>query len=414
MAEHHNMRRPPDSRRIDRSASSGRTGQSTRSSRSSLFYAPGESNNLERHSRAATRYSSTERRTAGRHSGNGSSNQVLPASVSVKPAHVRLLAGLLFLLVCAFVLLGFVLSSNSGSESTRQPADAIKAADTVEKVATGVGAAVPGASSTTGKFTGSVKDINPSAMLSIPGSKSVESIIVGKDAASSEACAFNTGEIEMAISAIEEYGDCGFVFLDMNTGRGLAYNADEEMYIASAAKVVLAHFALQNGAAENEDERYNMEEAIKYSENEAYEGFGYNYSGNGYGEWLNAHDVWFDDYVFDLYPPMSARSLASFWVEILKYVSGESEDAQWFAELLSSTEMSFIRDGVSETGALVMNKGGWIGEEGYASVTDAGIIELNGHTYLMVIITGQFDDEGITEVNVTNLANALFAVRNQL
>ena len=111
---------------------------------------------------------------------------------------------------------------------------------------------------------------------------------------------------------------------------------------------------------------------------------------------------------------MSARSLASFWVEILDYVNSESEDAQWFAELLASTETSFIRDGVGETGARVMNKGGWIGEENYASVTDAGIIELNGHTYLMVIVTGQMDDEAITEINVTNLASALFAVRNQL
>ena len=328
--------------------------------------------------------------------------------------HVGLLAGLVFLLVCVFVLLGFVLSSQSGGENTHQASDAGKAADTVERVATGVGTAVPGVSSTTSKFTGSVDNVSPSAMISIPGSKSVESITVGKESASSEDCSFDTEEIKSAISAIEEYGDCGFVFLDMNTGRGLAYNAEEEIYIASAAKVVLTHFALQNGAAENEDDRYNMEEAIKYSDNDAYEGFGYNYSGNGYGEWLNDHDVWFDDYVFDLYPPMSARSLASFWVEILDYVNSESEDAQWFAELLASTETSFIRDGVGETGAHVMNKGGWIGEENYASVTDAGIIELNGHTYLMVIVTGQMDDEAITEINVTNLASALFAVRNQL
>lgn len=319
------------------------------------------------------------------------------------------------MLVCAFVLVGFVLSSNA-DDVGRAESEAMQAVDETEKAVgelAAIGSNEPSAASSSSAKT--IKDITASDMLAIPGGKSIQSIIIDEGSVSSGDCAFDTATIKKAVAAIEEYGDCGFVFVDMNTGHGVSYNADEVIYIASAAKAVLTLYVLTNGAGTDEWERFNVEEAIEYSDNDAYENFAYNYSGDGYyGEWLNAHDVWFDDYVFDLYPPMSTRSLASFWVEILQYVNGESDNAGWFAELLSSTETSFIRDGVADTGATVMNKGGWIGEEGYASVTDAGIIQLDGRTFLMVIVTGQFDDEGVTEINDTNLASALFAVRDQL
>lgn len=400
MAERHNMRQRSDGRNADRGGSSGRR---------SMVYVPGEASDFESHRRGSARYSSSTRRS--REGRTGASSRPLPASASVKPVRVGLIAGLAFLLVCAFVLVGFVLASNSGGSANRAT-EAMQVIETSEKVATGV-EAVGGVGPSTA--TQSPKDIDSSAMLQIPGSDQIMSVKLDKGSASTEACSFDTAGIKSAIAAIEEYGDCGFVFVDMNSGNGLAYNADEEIYIASAAKAVLTLYALTNGAGANEWERYNIEEAITYSDNDAYEGFAYNYSGDGYyGEWLNAHGVWFDDYVFDLYPPMSARSLASFWVEILQYLRSGSDEAQWFAGLLGSTETSFIRDAVSNTGATVVNKGGWIGEEGYESVTDAGIIELDGRTYLMVIITGQFDDEGVTEPNVANLAQVLFGARDLL
>ena len=110
---------------------------------------------------------------------------------------------------------------------------------------------------------------------------------------------------------------------------------------------------------------------------------------------------------------MSARSLASFWAEILTYVQGGSDDAKWLAGLLGSTSTSFIRDGLQGTGANVINKGGWIAEEGYASVSDAAIIEFDGHVYIMAIVTEEADWSE-TESNVTNLARALFDARDLL
>ena len=295
------MRRPSDGRHSEKSTASGRP------RRSGASRASGDSYDNERRNRDSSRYSSSEKRASSRHASGSSSNRALPSSINIKPMHVGLIAGLAFVLICVLALLGFVLSSGSGDDSAQREAEA-QTRETVDKATEAVNSIIPGADSSTGGLAGNAKDISPTTVLSIPGSKSIETILVDSDSVSAEPCSFDTSEIKSAISSIEELGDCGFVFLDMSTGHGLSYNADEEIYIASAAKAVLTLYALTNGASADEWERYNIEEAITYSDNDAYESFAYNYSGDGYyGEWLNAHDVWFDDYVFDLYPPMSCN-----------------------------------------------------------------------------------------------------------
>ena len=126
MAERHNMRQRSDGRNADRSGSSGRR---------SMFYVPGEASDFESHRRDSARYSSTTRRS--REGRTGASSRPLPASASVKPVRVGLIAGLAFLLVCAFVLVGFVLASNSGGSANRAT-EAMQVIETSEKVATGV------------------------------------------------------------------------------------------------------------------------------------------------------------------------------------------------------------------------------------------------------------------------------------
>ena len=108
----------------------------------------------------------------------------------------------------------------------------------------------------------------------------------------------------------------------------------------------------------------------------------------------------------------SARSLAAIWHDIHTYLQTGTETAQWFGERLANTNCSFIRDGVAETGAATWNKGGWIAS-GLNSTTDAGIIELGGHVYLMAIATGQ-PDSGEARTRVANLARLLFDQRDRL
>ena len=259
--------------------------------------------------------------------------------------------------------------------------------------------------------TGVHRGLEPLDFLAVPASSEIIRVDLVNDGETEPFASSELSSVRKAIAQVEEYGSCGFVFIDMNTGRGFAYNADAVTYIASAAKAPMAYYALLHGAGADEFTRGNIEGAIVDSDNDAFEGFAYNYANEEYNAWLIEHGVYHDDYYYDLYPPMSARSLASFWAEILNYLQGDSDDAKWFAGLLASTTTSFIRDGVQDTGASVINKGGWIAEEGYASVSDAGIIELDGHVYIMAIVTGA-SDWGVTEANVTELASALFEARD--
>ena len=219
--------------------------------------------------------------------------------------------------------------------------------------------------------------------------------------------------VRNAIAAIEQDGACGFVFLDADTGEGLAYNADETVYIASASKAVLAYYALQNGASEQPYERDSIESTILYSDNGSFEAFGYNYFDSDYIDWLAEHDTEWELSTYDLYVPMSARGLAMAWADILRYVDSGSEDATWFADLLADTSVSFIRDAIGDDGVQVLNKAGWIVDWDVNSVTDAAIVRDDGRTYLMVIATDQPDSPD-AEAAVSTLADALYDLRDAL
>lgn len=272
--------------------------------------------------------------------------------------------------------------------------------------------------------------IDPTSLLGVPGSSDI--MVFDADGSTSAAASDpSLAAVRAAVEDIEENGACGFMFVDAVTGRGIAYNADEALYIASAAKAPVSFYAVLQGAGGNQDERDFIADAIMHSDNDSYEMYAYDYADTAYSRWLVAHDVDHENYSYDLYPPMSARSLACVWLEILQYVQSGADDALWFADLLSSTDTSFIRDALQGSGAAVMNKGGWINEGSdwiggydedgeavygdmvYHSVSDAGIVEFGGRSYIMAIVTDQPDD-GQAEANVAALAEALFDARSLL
>ena len=307
-------------------------------------------------------------------------------------------------------------------------------AGTIQSAATDVSnaARVAGtASQVDSAYTAQTYDLDPNDMLSIPDSTDVVSINLNGGHVR-ELSDSRLGDIKNAIASIEELGHCSFVFFDVDNGHGLAYNADEVMYVASAAKAPFIYHLVTTVPNLTEDERQNVEWAIVDSENEAFETLFFDHLDEGYPEWMTGFDVHHDDYYYDFYPKMSARSLASIWADLLLYLQGGSNEAQWLAELFGSTTTSFIRDGLYDTGAVVMDKAGWIVEESelygtyededgdelvsyeilqYRSVSDAGIIQADGRTYIMAIVTDQ-PDMGTTEANVSVLARALFDQRS--
>lgn len=220
-------------------------------------------------------------------------------------------------------------------------------------------------------------------------------------------------------NALDDFGsyDVGFLFADIETGRGYAYNIDEVIYGASTFKLPLATYIL----AAADDEETPVEDyvnaliysSIAYSDNDAFVALSSSFSGEGFHTWLENAGV--DAGIVDSgdFATYDVRDAAKMWLAIYRYMSSGSDDATWLAEVASDTNLSPIRDAVtkyevyvepdargiaeelpyreypnvSSDGAVVYNKAGWISEGGkYNATNDNAIISCGGRDYLMCIM----------------------------
>lgn len=72
-----------------------------------------------------------------------------------------------------------------------------------------------------------------------------------------------------------------------------------------------------------------------------------------------------------------------------------------------------MRDGIADDQALVRNKADWISEAGCNATCDAGLIDVDGDTYIMSIMTSMPWSDHSSEV-VTAIAKALYDTRATL
>lgn len=211
---------------------------------------------------------------------------------------------------------------------------------------------------------------------------------------------------------LDEDTTCGFVFVNMDTGQGIAFNAHERLYSASAIKAPYVLFVLQaNPEGLPDYERENIEALIVDSDNDAFDVLHAAHDDQGYAEWLEAQGVDYDNDYYYYYPNVSAKQLAGMWADMYNYIAPENETSAWLRDLLANTNMSFIRDGLADTGAQVWNKAGWISDyEVGDAINDAAIIHDGPTAYVMAIVSTEQDtDEGHT--SVANLARTLWQSR---
>ena len=246
--------------------------------------------------------------------------------------------------------------------------------------------------------------------------------------------------VEASIAAIAERADASVVFVDVKTGRGLAYEPDCTVYGASSFKALYSLYVCESladagvvslgdycpvGYAVDSTGGYVggsypvydlIETAIVESNNNAYGALRDAFDFDGFDEWVvslgatdakRRADSWF--------PTYCARSSARLWAEMLAYVNGGTENALWLWDLTGQTMMSFIRDGLEGTGAVVHDKAGWCADAdpAYNSVSDAGVVDLDGGTYIMSIMTGMPDSQE-NRALVGELARALLDCRGAL
>ena len=113
------------------------------------------------------------------------------------------------------------------------------------------------------------------------------------------------------------------------------------------------------------------------------------------------------------FPTYCPRTSAKLWREMSEYLSCDTETSQWLSGLLTSTTRSFIRDGIADDQALVRNKAGWISEDGCYSTCDAGLIDVDGDTCIMSIMTSMPWSDRSSEL-VAAIAKTFFDTRAAL
>ena len=224
----------------------------------------------------------------------------------------------------------------------------------------------------------------------------------------------------------------GFALINLNTGKGIAYNLDSRVYGASSFKGPYAAFLCQHlggndasypsgseaaGSGVSSSIYSLMQPMILYSDNSAFSSLRNTYDSAGFAEWLNSCGVDSEIMHDTHFPRYSARESALLWLHAYQYLKTNTPTAQNLASLYEQTNVSFIRSGVSDDEGVeaVLNKAGWCaGSERFTGLCDAGLIKCtDGTTYLMSTMTNS-PDGGLYTIRLANLASTLFECRDVL
>lgn len=289
--------------------------------------------------------------------------------------------------------------------------------------------------SSNGDSTSSDFAVMPAMLDDIDESDEIVSFSLS-DARAPELSNKNLSAIRTALESFDG-ASVGFGMYDMESGRGIGYNLDQEIYGASSFKAPYALYLCQkhveNGeltipgiSGEDETELFGasgyteilIENAICNSDNDSFAMLRSMYDADGYNEWVDELGIQDAAYTPDSwFPWYSVRSSLKIWTEMYNYWQTGGDAAQWLSSLCEETTVSFLRDVVDPFGATVRNKAGWCSGSDYGydfnGVCDAGIVQLDGRTYVVSVMAGVPDCEENREL-VENLIAAIFDARDAL
>lgn len=289
--------------------------------------------------------------------------------------------------------------------------------------------------SSNGDSTSSDFAVMPTMLDGIDESDEIVSFSLS-DARAPELSNKNLSAIHTALESFDG-ASVGFGMYDVESGRGIGYNLDQEIYGASSFKAPYALYLCQKHVENGEltipglsDEdsaelfgaggytKILIENAICNSDNDSFAMLRSMYDADGYNEWVDELGIQDTAYTPDSwFPWYSVRSSLKIWTEMYNYWQTGGDTAQWLSSLCGETTVSFLRDVVDPLGATVRNKAGWCSGSNYGydfnGVCDAGIIQLDGRSYVISVMAGVPDCEenrGLVE----NLIAAIFDARDAL
>ncbi len=222
---------------------------------------------------------------------------------------------------------------------------------------------------------------------------------------------------EELLAATKEIEDneysIGYVLTDISTGVTVTYNADEEFYSASTIKAFFVT-SLLDSRPELVDSAYTdaMMRALIYSDNASYETIRYAFHGEYIANWYEAAGI--DTAKSkDMYPNYSARAMALLWE--LNYNWFETNElgeevASWYETPNNGVFYKLVDEDTT-----TRTKGGWIYEysssgELYSNANDGGIITVNGHSFIMTLMSDCPADFTMLE----RVAGALLTVQQDM
>ena len=197
-------------------------------------------------------------------------------------------------------------------------------------------------------------------------------------------------DLQKAVDTVEDNGyDAGFVLYDLQTGRSLSYNADEYFYSASSIKAFYIASTADTVEGALASDGASMEQAVRNSDNDAYQYLIDKYSFPPIREWVEQAGA--DPAIATkMYPYYGARQVAKLWAVNYFWFLNDPEGrscASWY----ETPNASSLRQLVAE-GTMTRTKAGWIyyvgdtAEDTFISTNEGGIV-YEDHPFIIVAMT---------------------------
>ncbi len=196
--------------------------------------------------------------------------------------------------------------------------------------------------------------------------------------------------VEAEVAALEDAGYSVSVrMVDLDTGRGITYNADVERYPASAIKAPFCAW-LCSAYGGSAGMAQTVADCLINSSNDAYKALIDTFGLTAFAQWLDAHGApnAVDEAWTHYYPNISANELANVWTQIWRYGTSGEAGADELAGYLSQTASTPL-GGLLRDEHEVWSKAGWYpaDENRLTSTNDAGVVFSDDGTYVVVVMT---------------------------
>ena len=188
------------------------------------------------------------------------------------------------------------------------------------------------------------------------------------------------------IRKIENGGfSIGFILMDIPTGKGIAYNSQEEYYSASSVKGPYMVSLIAHEKDVLNEWGDIIEEIAHTSDNGCYNQLYRNFGPDYYNDWCDqaeASAYMYNDYQYTYYSP---EGLARLWMMNYKFFTTDPDMGQTAGELFENPEYSLIHKTLYPI-YKTRSKSGWI-NLGEVSAIDSGIIYAGDHPYLLTVLS---------------------------